>query len=348
VLPELRATQVEQSFLMSPAQTLYFRTNFDLTGTSIPESFVQVNALSAARFLVRSEAEVLELPEPLWVRFLPINFGLAIAWRLSGFARLRNRRARTYAIENNDPTVVIFGRKIPPRTVAWLGLVAVGLVFRFLYERVAFGTQGAANAYGRLPFARGVPSAVIPALPSASAQASAARSNAVVFVGHLDTRKGVRRLLNCWPRIESISPEAVLTIIGDGPLRDEVQAWTDLRPHTRRYLGSLPHSDSVATISGAQVLVAPSVRDGRWREQVGLPIVEGLACGLTIVTSDDTGLSDWLRSNGHFVYSNSDGDEALTRAVTNAIKNPIDQQVVFDSLPSHNGRIEADNWLHNG
>jgi glycosyltransferase involved in cell wall biosynthesis len=348
VLPELRATQVEQSFLMSPAQTLYFRTNFDLSGTRIPDTFIQVGAVGAMRYLMRSEAKVLELPEPLWVRFLPINLGLAIAWRISGLLRLQNRRARTYAIENNDPTVVIFGTKTPPRAVAKLGLLAVGLAFRCLYEKVAYGTQGAADSYSRLPFARGIPSTIVPALPSAAAEASGGLPNAVIFVGRLDTRKGIRRLLDCWPRIEASLPEAVLTVIGDGVLRPEVQDWVTEKPGTRRFLGSLSHSDSVALISEAQVLVAPSIRDGRWREQVGLPIVEGLSYGLTIVTSDDTGLSAWLKSNGHSVYSNSDGDDALAAALADAIRNPIDRHAVLNSLPSRTGRVEADRWLHNG
>ena len=91
-------------------------------------------------FILSSRAHVLELPEPLWVRFLPINVWLGAAWRISGFARLRNRKARTYAIENNDPAVVIFGSRAPLKVVKNVGLLAVGLLFRSLYEKVAFGT----------------------------------------------------------------------------------------------------------------------------------------------------------------------------------------------------------------
>jgi len=347
VLPELRATQVEQSFLMSPAQTLYFRTNFDLDGTPVPTSFMKVGLGAAVKFLAHSKSEVLELPEPLWIRFLPINVVLAATWRISGFARLRSRRARTYAIENNDPTVVIFGSSKPPSVVGSLGRLAVGLVFRLLYERVAFGTQGAADAYGRLPFARGIKSTVIPALPSPGVATATAVSESAVFVGRLDERKGVRRLIESWHAIESRSPHAVLTIIGDGPLRPEVQRWANETPASRKYLGSLPHADALIVVSRNRVLVAPSLRDGRWREQVGLPIVEGLSRGLTIVTSDDTGLADWLTVHNHYVYDNLAGVDALANALSQAIESPIDVKVVLDSLPYAHGRLRADAWIHN-
>jgi len=332
---------------MSPAQTLYFRTNFDLDGTPVPTSFMRVGLGSAVRFLARSKSEVLELPEPLWIRFLPINVVLAATWRISGFARLRNRRARTYAIENNDPTVVIFGNSKPPSIVGSLGRLAVGIAFRLLYERVAFGTQGAADAYARLPLARGIKSTVIPALPSPGAATATPVHESVVFVGRLDERKGVRRLIECWHEIESRSPDAVLTIIGDGPLRPEVQEWASETPASRKYLGSLPHADALIVVSRSSVLVAPSMRDGRWREQVGLPIVEGLSRGLTIVTSDDTGLADWLTAHNHYVYDNVAGADALPHALSRAIQCPIEVQVVLDSLPSAHGRLRADAWIHN-
>jgi len=346
VLPELRATQVEQSLLMTPAQTLYFRTNFDLEGTPIPESFLKVSTASAARFIARSNADVLELPEPLWIRFLPVSFALALSWRLSGLVRRRNRRARTYAIENNDPAIVLFGARNPPRLVKTLGLLAVGLIFRTMYEKVAYGTQGAANAYSRLPFARGVRSNVVPALPAAVVEAQADSPQSAVFVGRLEKRKGASGLIRCWPAIEMENPGAVLTIIGDGPLRSDVEAWASGGPDSRAFLGGIAHSAALVAVSNARILVAPSLRDGRWREQVGLPIVEGLSRGLTIVTSEDTGLSEWLRSNGHFVYSNSGGEDALRRALSDAIRAPIDRQAVLDSLPSRHGRLEADRWIH--
>lgn len=348
MLPELRATQVEQSLLMSPAQTLYFRTNFDLDGTPIPKSFRKVSLPGAIAFLFRSRAEVLELPEPLWVRFLPINAWLAVAWRISGFARLRNRRARTYAIENNAPSIVIFGTRTPPRVIEMLGLFAIGLVFRGLYEKVAFGTPGAASAYSQLPLSRGITSTIIPALPAEDdgARKLIPRPASVVFLGHLDNRKGVTALLASWPEVEKAIPNATLTIIGDGPLSQRVSDWANDAAPSRRFAGKLPHLDAVREVSLASVLVAPSRRQGRWREQVGLPIVEGLAAGLTVVASDDTGLANWLATHGHHVINPPFG-AALDEALIQAITHPLARTAVLDSLPLLHGRLEADRWIHN-
>src|SRR4051794_18809038 len=100
VLPELRAVQVEREPHMAPAETWYFGTNYDLEGTAIPHRFVHVTAATAVWRLLRTRAVVLEVPEPLWVRFLPVNVLLVVTWRVSGWLRLTNRRARPYAIEN--------------------------------------------------------------------------------------------------------------------------------------------------------------------------------------------------------------------------------------------------------
>jgi len=300
-------------------------------------------------FILSSRAHVLELPEPLWVRFLPINVWLGAAWRISGFARLRNRKARTYAIENNDPAVVIFGSRAPLKVVKNVGLLAVGLLFRSLYEKVAFGTDGAATAYLQLPGSRRVRSTVIPAVPAENpaARLITATPGSVVFVGHLDQRKGVEALIESWTVIEKSTPKATLTVIGDGPLKNLMADWAERAPTSRLFLGRLAHADAIHVVERASVLVAPSRRHGRWREQVGLPITEGLAAGLTVVTSSETGLAEWLAAHGHYVFDWST-EGSFTDALERAISSPLNRAAVLDSLPQRHGRLEADRWIHNG
>ena len=50
-------------------------------------------------------------------------------------------------------------------------------------------------------------------------------------------------------------------------------------------------------LASSAVVVMPSVRRPGWREQIGLPLVEGLAHGCRVVTTTETGLADDVRDH---------------------------------------------------
>ena len=141
-------------------------------------------------------------------------------------------------------------------------------------------------------------------------------------------------------------PEASLVIVGDGPESDVAVSWCRERPSSRKFLGALDHASAMSQIARARSLVLPSIRSGRWREQIGLPIHEGLIQGLTVVTTDETGLTCWLREHGHFVVPGTNTRVHLTSALIQALQNPIDPAAVRASLPSVEGRVAANLWLN--
>jgi glycosyltransferase involved in cell wall biosynthesis len=100
-----------------------------------------------------------------------------------------------------------------------------------------------------------------------------------------------------------------------------------------------------AELRRASVVVLPSRRQVAWREQVGLPIVEGLAHGCTVVTTDETGIADWLRRNGHGVIPAASVGELLASVITEAAARPLDARAVCASLPRQDSRLEADSWM---
>ncbi|MFC5676797.1 glycosyltransferase [Aeromicrobium endophyticum] len=352
VLPELRAVQVAQDQAFVPAETWYFGTNYDLNGTTIPDSFIRVSRAQAVWRTLRTPASVLEVPEPLWIRFLPTNLMILAAWRLSGWMRLTNRRARTYAIENNDLVSVVFGASHPVAPVRWMISLLMGLCVRVFYERVVFGTPGAAEVYRKLPFFTGVESSVVLGLPAAAragSSVSEVRPLSAAFVGHLDARKGIEHLIEAWSLVEQAEPEATLVIAGAGPLEHKVAAWSsDAGTTSRTFVGQVPYGDVPELLSAVSVVVVPSQRSGRWREQIGLPIEEGLALGRTVVTTSETGLAPWLAEHGHHVVDARSGPPELAAAIISALRAPLDPSGVIASLPKEHARVAADRWLHEG
>lgn len=351
IRPELRAAQVGRARRMVPATTLYFNEKYDLGQTELPKSFHKVTLLQCLRILASSDAEVLEVPEPLWLRFAFKNFLMLSVWKLFGFFSSNKRIAVTYAIENNGLDNLISPRRRVSPGVKRLFGVAAGTAMRLTLDRIAFGSTASKDLYHSLPGVRGISCQLIEELPAMDTDVrhrGQSRNNEqrAIFIGELDDRKGVIELMTAWPSVESSIPGAVLTLVGDGKYGAAVQQWCEERPQSRSYRGFVQHDQTGELLFDSDVLVAPSRRAGRWREQIGLPIVEALSFGLTVVTTDETGLAAWLRDHGHTVIPEPDVKPALADAMARALNAPLRREDVFLSLPVIPGRIAADSWLH--
>ncbi|WP_194944204.1 glycosyltransferase family 4 protein [Aeromicrobium sp. S22] len=254
----------------------------------------------------------------------------------------------TYAIENNDLETLVGKRS---GAAHFLVVAGLRIYIRHFVDRMAFGSPSAASAYASLidgdgggksdKYGRFVE---LPA-PRRGGHLDAPSADAI-FVGELSIRKGVEHLMAAWELVEKQCSGVRLRVVGTGPLTDKVVAWCSVSPETRDYVGFVEHRALDAHIDQCAVLVAPSRRSGRWREQIGLPIVEGLAAGLTIVTSRDTGLAGWLEAQGHQVIRSEYEVAELADAVLGALATPIPKESVVESLPIEPQRISADRWLH--
>lgn len=333
VIPELRAAHLSRHE-WDPAETiLYGGRNPDLGSDSVPSYCLRVSPLTVARAIRRLRPEVVETPEPLWLRALPLTAAAVAA------ARGRRTRARVvaYCIENNDVSALFSARGITlPQPIVG----RFGRVVRSVYDKLAFGTPGARDAYASLaavaPNAKQFLELAPPSPPSTEAS-----GDNVLFVGRLERRKGLFELMQAWEQVETTT-ESHLTIVGGGELHDTVRDWVAAAPDRRRLMDQVPHVRMPEIYRAHRVLVAPSVRDGKWREQVGLPIKEALQYGLTIVTTAETGLAEWLQANGHLVITDIN---QLGGAITDAAKRPLAADSVASSLPHVDGRKQAHDWL---
>lgn len=339
IVPELRAAHMERFADWAPDDAvLYRKRKWDLGGSVVDGNVSRLTVPALVGILRQSNELTVEIPEPLWVRELPMTLSLSLAVRL-----VKGRKARivTYCIENNDVSALVGA----PKWSKWLaGKVigaTVGVLFGLLLDRVAFGSPGAMTTYSTLPGFLRAEHRLILELPSSSVNLTDRDGIDVLFVGRLEDRKGVRQLLEAWRSAESLTG-ASITIVGSGPLEREVADWASESPDRRTHIKHVEHAAMGDVYESRRVLVAPSIRDGRWREQIGLPIKEALAHGLTIVTTDETGLADWLRAQGHhIVHEVSDLPNALLRAIS----LPLAPEDVRSSLPALDGRRAADQWL---
>jgi colanic acid/amylovoran biosynthesis glycosyltransferase len=154
-------------------------------------------------------------------------------------------------------------------------------------------------------------------------------NGSVLFVGRLVPKKGVDLLLRAFASLPREFRDTPLILVGDGPMRAELEQLARELNVDARFTGRLP-SDQVAThIRNAALLCAPSKRaaDG---DSEGLPIVvlEAGAWGVPVVVADHAGIRDAVTDgvNG-VIFPEGDG-AALAAALTNLLRDPTGRRAL--------------------
>ena len=301
ILPDLRSSVVEEKH---PGQVLLFTSKRDDSDASLHDPSVRPFSWRTFVDALRDpDLELLEVAEPLWLG------EWKKALRYIAVAKVLRPRimVATYAIENFDAR---------ERLATRVGLIAMGVSMLGL-DAVVFGTTGAyenhRHAFGRA--LRRTRHTVLPPRLDACTVCGAAidgeREPVVLFLGAPSDRKGFPVLLEAWRRT---APEGWRLVVADpsGNEAPELPPATEVR---RR-----PAREEVHELLRTSAVVAmPSVRRPGWREQIGLPLVEGLAHGCRVVTTTETGLADDLRDHPD-VHLTTPGDpDDLARGLREAM-----------------------------
>ena len=108
----------------------------------------------------------------------------------------------------------------------------------------------------------------------------------VLFVGRLAEKKGVTYLIEAMKQVD-----AMLVIVGDGPLRAQLEEQAKPLGDKVQFLGAKTHDQLAEIYASADVFAAPSVqaKDGDV-EGFGLVFLEAMASGLPVVASRSGGI----------------------------------------------------------
>ena len=166
-----------------------------------------------------------------------------------------------------------------------------------------------AAAFGlKLPPVREIPNGV--ALEDAAAQPPSAPIEAIVnaepfglFLGRINWKKGLDRLIGALSRVPAIR----LVIAGN----DEENYRSVLDPIAARlgvssrivFTGSVHGADKAALLSHARFLALPS-----YSENFGNVVVEAMAAGCPVIVSKDVGLAETVLATGAGLVVNGDAD----------------------------------------
>jgi glycosyltransferase involved in cell wall biosynthesis len=146
-----------------------------------------------------------------------------------------------------------------------------------------------------------------------------------VFCGRLSVEKGVPLLVRAFARLHAHMPLARLTIVGDGPLRNEVESAVlarDLRDAVT-FTGWLDPTGVDRQLETAWALVAPSV----WAEPLGMVGPEAVIRSVPVIASSTGGFAETIEDEvSGLLFPN--GDEL-------ALHCALERVATGTAFPSH-------------
>ncbi len=141
----------------------------------------------------------------------------------------------------------------------------------------------------------------------------------ILYVGSIEPRKNLLRLLQAYARLREVAPQWRLVIVGarniwlSSPLILEIDKMS-LKPWVQ-FTGFIPESDLPALYNGADLFAFPSLYEG-----FGLPVLEAMRCGTPVVTSNLSSLPE-VAGDAAILVDPYDV-EAIASAMQRALTDP--------------------------
>ncbi|MEO0456010.1 MAG: glycosyltransferase [Cyanobacteria bacterium P01_A01_bin.114] len=111
-----------------------------------------------------------------------------------------------------------------------------------------------------------------------------AREPIVLFIGRLVEKKGCAYLIQAMAQVQQTNPEATLVVIGDGPLRSQLEALAAQTLKRYQFLGQQPPEQVRHWLNRATLLGGPSIiADSGDAEGLGMVFAEAQAMHVPVV-----------------------------------------------------------------
>lgn len=153
----------------------------------------------------------------------------------------------------------------------------------------------------------------------------------VLFVGRLAEKKGVTYLIEAMKSID-----ALLVIVGDGPLRGDLEKQALSIRNKIIFLGAKTHEDLKAIYASADVFVIPSVttKDGD-QEGFGLVMLEAMASGLPVIASNSGGITQLIINEVNGLLC----EEKCVKELVNGIKRILEDNELYCKIINNAGNM---------
>ncbi len=141
----------------------------------------------------------------------------------------------------------------------------------------------------------------------------------ILYVGAIESRKNLPRLLEAYARVREWSSRWTLVVVGAYKWKYSSVFETVMRLGLENHIhftGFIPEEDLPALYNGADLFVFPSLYEG-----FGLPVLEAMACGTPVVTSNVSSLPE-VAGNAAILVDPYNIDE-LADAMRRVLSTPL-------------------------
>ncbi|MEM9581372.1 MAG: glycosyltransferase family 4 protein, partial [Pseudomonadota bacterium] len=141
----------------------------------------------------------------------------------------------------------------------------------------------------------------------------------ILFVGRLAAVKGVPLLVKAFAALHQRHPDAVLTLVGDGPERGRIEALAaELGcAAALRFTGYLSQQEVAQELDRADIFALPSFAEG-----VPVVLMEAMASRLPVLATRIAGIPELVRDGVNGLLVPPGDSEALSEALDRLLSDP--------------------------
>lgn len=136
------------------------------------------------------------------------------------------------------------------------------------------------------------------------------------FVGRLQEVKGINYLVEAVAKVKTVIPKIKLLIIGDGPLRKELEAHVQRLELSGQVIFAGYRRDIPRVLETLDLFVLPSLR-----EDMPLSLIEAMAMGKAVVATKVGGIPEVAVDGQTGILVSSQNEEALAEAISQILLN---------------------------
>jgi len=145
----------------------------------------------------------------------------------------------------------------------------------------------------------------------------------VVFIGRLEPKKGISYLIEAIGKLKKRLDFRVV-IIGDGSQKEELSEMVLCNglQHNIEFTGSLSHQQVGQYLTKSKIFAAPSINLSDDTEGMPTVLLEAMAAGIPIITTDAGGIGDVVINNYNGLVVEQRNAEELAEKILLLLENP--------------------------
>lgn len=157
----------------------------------------------------------------------------------------------------------------------------------------------------------------------------------ILFIGRLEESKGILNLVKAFTKLNKSIPNLKLNIIGQGTLKEKIIN------HKNIILKTVSYSKIHQEYQKADIFCLPSQETSTWQEQYGMVLVEAMASGLPIITTNTGAIKEVCESAA--IYTGNSTQE-LFKNLKTLVLSPKKRKTLREKARQR--AISRYNYLH--